>query len=188
MIAQIRGEVAEILPASVIIDTGSIGYEVQISEIDKETISTGSSVKLYTYFHVRENSQDLFGFSSITSKQLFEKLLSVNGVGPKGALAIMSLGTEAQIKDAISSENIAYLTGASGIGKKAAERIAVDLKDKVGYFTESTTLSQKNRDDALDALVALGYSQSQSAEALMSIKSELPTEDRVKHALKELSR
>ncbi len=187
MISRIRGEVVEVQPSGrIVVDVNGVGYEIIISAIDLEGIAKDQTVQFSTYFHVRENSQELFGFSDPQSKGLFEKLLGVNGVGPKGAMAIMGLGERSHIQSAVASANIAYLTGASGIGKKAAERICIDLKDKVGVAGEFATLSQKG-DEALDALVALGFSKGQAAQALGSLKDGLAIEDKIKQALKVLS-
>jgi Holliday junction DNA helicase RuvA len=187
MIARIKGEVVEVHPTgSLVVDVSGVGYELKVSAIDLEHVSKGQTVQFSTYFHVRENSQELFAFSDPEAKHLFEQLIGVNGVGPKGAMSIMGLGERTQIQNAIASENIAYISGASGVGKKVAERICVDLKDKVGVFGEFATVSQKS-DDALDALVALGFAKGQAAQVLSALDSELSTEDKVKRALKELT-
>ncbi len=187
MIARIKGEVVEVHPnGRLVIDVNGVGYELLVSDIDLEHVSIGQSAQFATYFHVRENSQELFGFTDPESKHLFEQLIGVNGVGPKGAMAIMGLGERQQIQSAIASENIAYISGATGVGKKVAQRICVDLKDKVGVFGEFTTKLQKS-DEALEALVALGFAQGQAAQALSSLDPKLTSEEKVKLALKELS-
>lgn len=187
MIARIKGEVVEVHPSGkLVIDVNGVGYEVLVSAIDLEHVSSGQSVQFSTHFHVRENSQELFGFSDPEAKHLFEQLIGVNGVGPKGAMAIMGLGERQQIQSAIASENIAYISGAAGVGKKVAERICVDLKDKVGVFGDFAAVSHKS-DDALDALIALGFAKGQAAQALSSLGADLSTEEKVKQALKALS-
>jgi len=187
MIARIKGEVVEVHPSGrLVVDVNGVGYELQVSAIDLEHVVKDQTVQFATHFHVRENSQELFGFSDPEAKHLFEQLIGVNGVGPKGAMSIMGLGERNQIQSAIASENIAYISGATGVGKKVAQRICVDLKDKVGVFGEFAAVSQKS-DDALDALIALGFAKGQAAQALATLDQDLSTEDKVKKALKELA-
>ena len=186
MIAQINGQVIEKHDSSLIIEAGGIGYQVLVSEVDYEQISLDETIKLYTHFHVRENSQELFGFASLSAKNLFEILIGVNGVGPKMGLNLMSLGDEHQIRQAISSENIAYISGATGVGKKLAERVCVELKDKVGVLAGETA-DNTSSNDAIEALVALGYSRNQAAKALVGQDVDLSIEQQVKQALKDLA-
>ena len=188
MISRIRGEVVEIQPSGkIVVDVNGVGYELLLSAIDLEGVVQDQTVQFSTYFHVRENSQELFGFSDPLTRQLFEQLIGVNGVGPKSAMAIMGLGERSQIQSAIASENIAFITGASGIGKKAAERICIDLKDKVGVVPGDVAMVSQKDDEALDALVALGFPKGQASQALAKLDDGLSVEDRVKKGLKELT-
>lgn len=186
MIARIRGEVVDIGPNSVVVEAGGVGYEVLIPEPVAQDINLNAELTLLTYHHVRESGQELFGFTSRGQKELFALLIGVSGVGPKGALAIMSLSEHEQVRKAIASGNIVFIAGAQGIGKKSAERIVVELKDKVGVVG-GEVVDIPDDDDAHAALMALGYTASQAAQALQGIKNELSTEERVKLALKELS-
>lgn len=190
MIAHVAGEVTDKNASSVIVDAGGIGYEIHVTEGDLEQIGSGSSVLLHTYFAVRENAQDLYGFLASDTKRLFELLLGVSGVGPKVALSIVGLGNASQVKSAIASSNIAYIQSANGVGKRGAEKVIVDLKDKVGMIgDESFVLDDMSHgDDALAALIALGYSSSQAIQALSKIDSKKDIESRVKGALAELSK
>jgi Holliday junction DNA helicase RuvA len=132
MIAHVSGVVAEKFANSIIIDVHGLGYEVQVPTGDFDQALLGESVKFYTYHHIREQSQDLFGFSSLAAKKLFEMLITVQGVGPKAALAILSLGGGEVVRNAIANSDSTFITKASGVGKKTAERVVVDLADKVG--------------------------------------------------------
>lgn len=190
MIAHIQGTLAEKFLGSVIIDVNGVGYEVQITSQDFDNLVVGESIKLHTYHHIREQSQELFGFSSLASKKLFEMLITVQGIGPKAALSILSLGSAGEVQSAISRSDSVYLAGASGVGKRTAERVVVDLSDKVGapliQHAGKTTMS--SNDEALDALMTLGYSLSDGIAALDNVDNNLPTAERVTQALKNASR
>jgi holliday junction DNA helicase RuvA len=190
MIAHVSGEVVEKAGSALIIDVGGIGYEVQVAAGDFEAANLGQAFKLYTHDHWRENAHELFGFSHLTAKRLFELLISVSGVGPKMALAILSLGDIESTRNAIASADSAFIQRASGVGKRIAERITVDLKDKVGApgtaLAPNNTRSGASGDDALDALLALGYTMQQANEALAQVDGALEPAARIKQALKHL--
>lgn len=185
MIAHVFGEVVEKTDGGLIVDVGGLGYEVQVAASDFETAQLGQHIKLYTHDHLRETAHELFGFSQLTAKRLFELLISVSGVGPKMALAILSLGDIEATRSAIASGDSAFVQRASGVGKRIAERIVVDLKDKVGApgSIPATHTTARPGDDALDALLALGYSLQQANEALVNIDSTLDPQARIKQAL-----
>lgn len=189
MIAHIKGIVAEKFAGAVIIDVGGVGYEVQVPLGDFESTVLDSDVKFYTYHHVREQAEELFGFSSLTAKKLFELLISVQGVGPKAALSILSLGPSEQVRSAIANSDSIFIAKASGVGKKTAERVVVDLSDKVGlpttYASSSAVQTELNtNDEALEALMALGYTLADGLKALENVDTSLPTGERVREALK----
>jgi Holliday junction DNA helicase RuvA len=189
MIAHVEGSVAEKFGASVIVDVHGIGYEVQVAASDFETAVLDQTVKFYTYHHIREQSQELFGFTSLMAKKLFELLISVQGVGPKAALSILSLGESERVRNAIASSDGAFISKASGVGKKTADRVIVDLQDKVGVATHFTNAESQTDlplagDDALDALMALGYTLNDASEALKDVPGDLPTAQRVTQALR----
>ena len=191
MIAHVSGIVAEKFNSSVIVDVHGVGYEVSVSLGDFEHALLNEQVKFYTHHHIREQSQELFGFTSLAAKKLFEMLITVQGVGPKAALAILSLGESEAVRNAIANSDATYITKASGVGKKTAERVVVDLSDKVGmplYYDNNTTtgLTQpiSHSDEALEALMALGYNLNDATRALESIPTDLSTADRVTQALK----
>ena len=188
MIARLSGTVVEKLGHALIVDVGGVGYEVLVPRPDYDNVLLDKPVMLYTYFHVRENSQELFGFSSIAAKDFFQTLIGINGVGPKMALSILSLGDEKQVKSAIASEDVRFLTGAPGVGKRVAERLVVELRDKLGVIAGGGVSAAANYDDAHNALVALGYNPAQASQALAGVDRTKTIEERIKLALKELSR
>jgi len=158
---------------------------------DYVQLATGDSAKLYVYEHIRENAHDLYGFISLDTKALFEQLLSVNGVGPKVALSILGIGTSLSLRRAIAEGNIKYIQAAPGVGKRVAERVVVELKDKVGLVsivssesTLFTATSIAQTDEAVQALTALGYTIQDAVQALAGIDESLTTEVRVKQALR----
>lgn len=188
MIAHVSGEVAEKFGSAVIVDVNGLGYEVQVAADDFEASLIGAWVKFHTYHHIREQSQELFGFSSLAAKKLFELLITVQGVGPKAALAILSLGDSEQVRNAIANGDSAYITQATGIGKRIAERVIVDLADKVGLAVQITrggaSVGAIMNDEALEALIALGYSLADASQALQTVPAGLSTAARVTQALK----
>ena len=187
MIAHVKGVVAEKFGSSVIVDVHNIGYEVQVALGDFERAMLGEEVKFYTYHHIREQSQDLFGFASLAAKKLFELLITVQGVGPKAALAILSLGESESVRNAIASGDSGFVSKASGVGKKIAERVVVDLSDKVGLAVtvahSSGAIVSPAGDEALEALMALGYTLQDASTALEGVSKDMPTAERVRAAL-----
>ena len=174
MIAHLSGVIAEKFGAgSVVVDVHGVGYEVSVAAGDFEAVVLNQDVKFYTYHHVREQAEELFGFSSLAAKKLFEMLITVQSVGPKAALAILSLGDAEQVRNAIANE-----------------RVVVDLSDKVGlpahYGRADTPVQTKlnTSDEALEALMALGYTLADATKALENVDTNLPTAQRVTMALK----
>lgn len=190
MIAHVFGKVAEKFNGSLVIDVHGVGYEVSVATNDFDAVILDQEVKFYTYHHVREQSEELFGFSSLAAKKLFEMLITVQGVGPKAALAILSLGDAEQVRNAIANADSGFVQKATGVGKKTAERIVVDLSDKVGLPThygraeEPLQTELNTSDEALEALMALGYTLADATKALENVDVNLPTAQRVTEALK----
>ena len=190
MIAHISGIVVEKFGSSVIVDVHGVGYEIQLATGDFDSVVLDSTVKFYTYHHIREQSQELFGFSSLIAKKLFELLITVQGIGPKAALAILSLGETEIIRSAISNSDAVFIARASGVGKKTAERVVVDLFDKVGHTIRTnidSVGSSRNivgNDEALEALMTLGYNLNDATKALEGVSIELSTSERVTRALR----
>lgn len=187
MIAHLAGVVEEKLPTgSVIVDVSGVGYEVVVAEYDYEQMNLGDKVKIYTYHAIRENAESLYGFSSLSAKRLFELLISVNGIGPKAGISILSLGSPEEVRKAIASMDVAFISKASGVGKKSAERVIVDLKDKVGMVAAEGMVGRSvKKDEALEALMALGFSLKEATEALANLSEDLSVEERIKLALKQ---
>ncbi|MEI6054406.1 MAG: Holliday junction branch migration protein RuvA [Candidatus Saccharibacteria bacterium] len=186
MIAHVFGVVVEKFGCSAIVDVGGIGYEVQLAAGDFDAIVLNTNVKFYTYHHIREQSQELFGFSSLIAKKIFELLITVQGVGPKAALAILSLGDYEMVRNAIASSDAVFITKASGVGKKTAERVVVDLSDKVGLAVNKGSIQShiSSNDEALEALMTLGYNLNDAAKALDGVSKDLSTAERVTTALR----
>lgn len=188
MIATLKGKVSEKIAGIVVIEVHGVGYGVFATFEDQGKLIIGQETKLYIYEHIRENSHDLFGFTTEDTKFLFEQLINVNGVGPKMALNILSGGNAAEVRAAIANGDVKFIQSANGVGKKVAERVVVDLKDKVGLsdtaeniFTSGAVASS---DEAVQALVSLGYTTIDALGVLQQIDPQLSTEQRVKLALK----
>ncbi len=190
MIAHVRGKIEEKFGSNgLIIDVNGVGYELMVPATDFENSSLNEEKKFYTYHQVRENAEELYGFSSLTAKKIFELLISVQGIGPKAGIAIMSLADAEEVRNAIANADSAFIAKASGVGKKSAERVIVDLKDKVGIpshygATEVKAEVSEEPDEALDALIALGFPLKEATAALEKVPKDLPLEERIKLALK----
>jgi len=191
MIATLAGRVTEKIGAVVVIDVSGVGYGVLVTAEDFGLLAPDKPAKLYVYEHIRENTHDLYGFSLLDTKLLFEQLLGVNGVGPKMALSILSIGSPSEVRIAIAGGDVKFIQRANGVGKRVAERVIVELKDKVGLEgvdLNATGLLQSEQiavqDEAVAALISLGYSPQDALGALANVPADLPTEDRVKLALK----
>jgi len=191
MIAHLKGVITEKFNNSLIIDVNGVGYEVMVPAGDFENCLLEEERKFYTYHAVRENSEELYGFSSLMAKKLFELLISVQGIGPKAGIAILSLAEPEEVRNAIANADTSFISKASGVGKKSAERVIVDLRDKVGAPSKYGTVDIKEvtksnePDEALDALMALGFSLKEATLALEKIDNKLPVEERIKLALKK---
>jgi len=191
MIATLSGVVDEKPLDELVLDVRGVGYGLLVTAEDYGRLNIGDEAKLYVYEHIRENSHDLFGFLSIDTKRLFIQLLSVNGVGPKMALSVLNTGNSNDVRAAIASADTKAIQKASGVGKRVAERIVVELKDKVGLEgvdLATTGILQSEvsvvKDEAVQALMALGYSAADAAQALHDIDPSLSTEERIRRALK----
>lgn len=188
MIARLRGEVIEHDGSKVVIECAGVGYGVEVAVDEQSRLPVGARADLYIAENIKEDSHDLFGFAQKSRRMLFGLLTSVNGVGPKAAMAIMNIGTEGQVRTAIASGDTKFITAAKGIGKKVAERVVVDLKNKVGFDASDDATAflgeVPTSDEAVQALVALGYSPQDAVERLRPIKSDLSVQERVTQALK----
>lgn len=201
MFHYISGIAAEVLPGIAVIDCGGIGFEINTSAYTLSRIKTGEKVKLYTYVHIREDVFEIYGFSGQTEKRCFEMLLGVSGVGPKAALSILSANTPEGLVMSIVTGNEKAITAAAGVGKKIAQRVILELKDKIAKETELSSVSdpgafspapagdQSKLGDAAAALAVLGYSTPEINAALKQITADdLSLEDIIKAALKQMMR
>lgn len=187
MIRIIEGTVRSVHETSLVVMVGGIGYQVHTTEDTLRRVVMGEPVVLFTHFAVREQSQDLYGFLSEYDRTLFELLLSVSGVGPKSALNILSLASPDIIKTAVKEQNPVYLSKTSGIGKKTAEKIVYELKEKVHVLGEAAPTIHGDK-DALEALTSMGYTLAEAREALKRVPSSITGSNaRLKEALKKLA-
>ena len=184
MIARLRGAPVARSPDGLVLDVNGVGYLVAASSAVLRKASVGSGeVVVETYLHVRDDALQLYGFADAAERELFTQLLTVNGVGPKVALAIVSGSSTSDLRRAIALEDVARFQAIPGIGKKTAERIVLELKGKVA---EAVVAEAPGRDAfaARDALVELGYSLHEAEEVLAGVDPDLPAEERVRLALK----
>jgi holliday junction DNA helicase RuvA len=190
MIAQLRGKVIEKELDTVIIEAGGIGYEVAVTAADYGSLTVGEEAKLYTLDYIREDTHALYGFSNGPSKRFFQQLLGINGVGPKVALGVLSAASLPQLQQAIAGGDADVFKGVSGVGKKTAERIMVELRGKVEVVGDTSgfgAAAHGTTDPAYQALLGLGYTANQAAEAVAQIPADVTDEQaRVKAALKQL--
>lgn len=190
MIATLSGVVSEKIGAMLVLDVHGVGYGLQVTAEDFGRLAQGEPAKLYVYEHIREQSYDLFGFVLLDTKKLFEQLLGVKNVGPKVALAVLDIGTAPAVRGAIAAGDVKLLQSAKGVGKRAAEQIVVELRDKVGVAASDIAEGIVTRpgvatgDEAVEALVSLGYTPQDATVALKNIDADLPVEERIKLALK----
>lgn len=188
MISRLKGTVVEFENSEVVVGCGGVGYGVNVCYDEQQKLTIGTSCELYIAEQIKEDAHDLYGFSTKSRKQLFGLLISVNGVGPKAAMAILNIGSEAQVRSAIATGDTKFISGAKGVGKKVAERAVVDLKNKVGLQTSDQAVDFLSdsvlNDEAVEALTALGYSSQDAVELLRGVDSKLSSSERVKLALK----
>lgn len=201
MIAFVRGIIDDLSEEQVVLDVNGIGYNIKISsKTASELPGRGEEIRLFTYTCVREDAFLLYGFLSKDELDLFKKLITVNGIGPKGGLAILSVMTADDLRFAILSGNIKMIATAPGIGKKTAERVVLDLKDKVSIEdtsihseiiqTGNSIHSELNfaKAEAMEALTALGYSAQEALSAIKRVEltEQMDVEDILKNALKNM--
>lgn len=188
MIAKIEGIVWDINPKFLTVGVGGIGFKIYSTSETKETAQKGADISLFTHLAVREDTLDLYGFLSGEELNFFEMLISISGIGPKTALNVLNVSSVLALKRAIGNNDISHLTKVSGIGKKVAEKIVLELKDKVGAGEEND-ISLRDEVDAIEALKSLGYSQKDAREALKDVEKKFTkTGDRIKEALKILGK
>lgn len=199
MISYIKGKLERRGESYIIIETGGIGFQIFVSPATLAKLPrTGEEAKVFTYFSVKEDGMSLYGFASVEEQEMFHKLLTVSGVGPKGALGFLSQLTPQEIILAIISEDVKTLSKAPGVGRKTAQRVILELKDKcrtedaLFMGAEPQEMVEPSagggaKFEAIDAMTALGYSRSEAAKAVNAVAAEgMSTEDILKAALKKM--
>lgn len=184
MIGSVKGRVTLKKERFVLVETNGIGYKINVPSDTLLKIKEKEGVFLWTHLHIREDAQDLYGFLDYKELEFFEMLLGISGIGPRGALAVLGIAPVETLKKAIATGDISYLTKISGIGKKTAEKIVLELRDKIGK--EESTSSLQEEIDALEALKALGYREREVREALKKVAEETDTNKKIREALKIL--
>jgi Holliday junction DNA helicase RuvA len=193
MISSLRGNIDAVSTDSLIVNVNGVGFKVSVpTSVLSELGMVGREVKLYTHLHVREDDLSLYGFGSIDELKLFETLISVSGLGPKTALGMLSAMSADQVAMAIASGSVEILTTIPGIGKKTADRLILELKDKVGGVMISSPAGRAAQEnaDVVTALVSLGYSVMETTRAVNSLPTgkKLSLEEKVKLALQYLGK
>jgi Holliday junction DNA helicase RuvA len=191
MISHLKGKIIFRGDRFVVLDVSGVGYHIYVTpDALRRLPKEGGEISFWTHLYVRENIMELYGFFERSELQFFEMLISISGIGPKGALGVLSVASVDTLRKAISAGDTSYLTKVSGIGKKIAEKIVLELKEKLGgadFISGSETLQEEQ--DAIEALQALGYSMSEAREALKQISVDISgTSARVKEALKNLGK
>ena len=193
MITQLKGRMVEKSPTELVIDCNGVGYLVNISLNTFSKIKDSETISLFTHLQVKEDSHTLFGFFEKTERNLFRQLISVSGIGASTARTMLSSLSPSEIQSAIISGNVPTIQSVKGIGLKTAQRVIIDLKDKVSLISENDqfigNLSNTNQDEALSALEVLGYSRKQTSkliEMLVNNSPEMSVEELIKGALNKL--
>ena len=191
MIARLNGTLIEKSPPQVIVDCNGVGYEVEVPMSTFYNLpEIGNKIQLLIHFVVREDAQLLYGFGSEQEKSTFKQLLKVNGIGAKSALSILSGVSIDDLVEAVNRQEVGILTRIPGIGKKTAERLLLELKDKfaVTGSVTTTSLPKSASYDVLNALIALGYNEREAGTAVKLLPKEVTVADGIKQALKSLSK
>lgn len=187
MIARLRGVPAGRIPEGVVLDVGGVGYLVAVTPSVHSLIEDGQELTVETYLHVREDTMQLYGFADAEERELFTLLLTVSGIGPKVALAVVSGSPISDLRRAIALGDHARFQAIPGIGKKTAERIVLELKEKIGVVVDTDLVAVPGTSTHLvarDALVELGYTVIEAEQALAGLDAELPAEERIRLALR----
>ena len=188
MIGSLEGRVRGVIRETVVIDVGGVGYRVFVPVATLAALHEGDQIFVWTHLAVRENAQDLYGFPTKDELAWFELLLTVSGVGPRSALSILNAVDTLSLERAIAAKDAASLSRAFGIGKKTAEKIVLELREKVGS-SESAQQESGSDGDVIDALVGLGYSLREAREAVRAVPKEIiETEKKIREAIRIASR
>jgi len=192
MISYLKGKILNKGLTYIILEVSSVGYKVFLNSATLSNSELGKEVEVYTHQHVREDALDLYGFKSIAELELFELLLSISGIGPKSALGVLTVASVDDIKESIARGDSGLLTKVSGIGKKTAERVVLELREKIGrlgYGQADNENYVSAGGDEIDALMALGYSMQQARDALKEVDGKITDSgERIRWALKKIGR
>lgn len=189
MIAKIRGKVDFMSENYAVVDVGGIGYKIFTTAYILGKIAGSQEVEFYIHTHIREDILALYGFLSLEELEMFELLISVSGIGPKAGLGILTIADPKTIRSAVVNEDSSILTKVSGVGKKTAERVILELRNKIGEISAGEKNEVSLDGDALEALVSMGYSVSQARDALKAVpKDVVDVGERVKASLKSLGK
>jgi len=189
MIGSIKGKIILKTDKFLIVETAGVGYKISVSpDVSSRIKKIDEQISLWIHTHVREDAIDLYGFLDYKELEFFEMLLNVSGIGPRSALAILGIATIETLRRAIGTGDTAYLTKISGIGKKTAEKIIIELRDKIveKMRGEKGGASLQGELDVLEALKSLGYSQHEAREALKKVSPDVDTNSKIREALKIL--
>lgn len=201
MISYIKGELTEIMEDAIVVENNGIGFNIRVpATVISEFSVTGEQVKVYTYLQIREDAHSLYGFLTRDDLEIFKMLINVNGIGPKGALAILSTISPDDLRFAVLSDDVKLISSAPGIGAKTAQKLIIELKDKIKLsdaFEQALAHQESSigmsvdfsaRNEAVEALVALGYGNAEALRAVKNIENieEKDTENILKEALKRL--
>jgi Holliday junction DNA helicase RuvA len=189
MIGWLAGKLLAYDKDRVIVDVGGVGYQVAPSAgVLRHKVKIGADIRLFIYTHVREDQLALYGFSSLEEKQMFELLLSVSGVGPKSALAVLSRGNPEEVRSAVAEADVEFFTAVPGLGKKTSQRIIIDLKSKLGDLAELDLKGEKEpaAKELIAALKSMGFGPEEAREAVKRVDLALPLEKQIRLALKKI--
>ncbi len=195
MISYLKGKVINKIGSFVIIEVSGVGYKVFLNSSFILEFEAGGEIEIYTYQHVKEDILALYGFRNVQELELFEMLLSISGIGPKSAVSVLAIASVGSIKSSIASGDTSLLVKVSGIGKKTAERVVLELKDKMAKIVTEANLTDGDLssgapvlNDEIDALVSLGYSLQQAREVLLKVDPSITDfSERIKEALRVIN-
>jgi Holliday junction DNA helicase RuvA len=189
MISKIEGVVWGTNEKFMTVGVGGIGFKIYTTAETKEVSQNGNKISLFTHLVVREDALDLYGFLTEEELNFFEMIINISGIGPKTAVNVLNISSVPALKRAISTGDTSHLTKVSGIGKKIAEKMVLELKDKVGVANDENDISLRDEIDAVEALKALGYNPKDARDALREVDKQITkTGDRIKAALKNLGK
>lgn len=189
MIGKLTGKIDLIRNNYVILNVGGVGYKIQMNEVSLGRLAGSNEAELFIFTHVREDQLALFGFLTLEELEMFELLDSVSGVGPKAALGILNIAEPRTIKSAILNKDSSILTRVSGVGKKTAERVILDLQNKVEDLPDSEKKEASGQQDVIEALMSMGYSVSEARDAVKTVPTDVKDiSEKIKLALKSIKR